>query len=91
MLQAENQRALDELQFTYYGGYAVLSPDLRVVERAIPNLGTAVKPALDDLSNQLAQNTDTFSQYSPTQGSPYRNSLQVSADRRSAPACQVRP
>ena len=80
MLQAENQRALDELQFTYYGGYAVLSPDLRVVERAIPNLGTAVKPALDDLSNQLAQNTDTFSQYSPTQGSPYRNSLQVSAD-----------
>jgi hypothetical protein len=80
MLQAENQRALDELQFTYYGGYAVLSPDLRVVERAIPNLGTAVKPALDDLSNQLAQNTDTFSTYSPTQGSPYRNSLQVSAD-----------
>lgn len=80
MLQAENQRALDELQFTYYGGYAILSPDLKVVERAIPNLGTAVRPALEDLSNQLAQNTDTFSMYSPTQGSPYRNSLQVSAD-----------
>ena len=80
MLQAESQRALDELQFTYYGGYAILSPDLKVVERAIPNLGTAVRPALEDLSNQLAQNTDTFSMYSPTQGSPYRNSLQVSAD-----------
>ena len=80
MLQAENQRALDELQFTYYGGYAILSPDLKVVDRAVPNLGTAVRPALEDLSNQLAQNTDTFSMYSPTQGSPYRNSLQVSAD-----------
>lgn len=80
MLQAETQRALDELQFTYYGGYAVLSPDMKVVERQIPDLGRAVKPALDDLSSQLAQNTDTFSTYSPTQGSPYRNTLQVSAD-----------
>jgi hypothetical protein len=80
MIQPENQRSLDELQFTYYGAYAVMSPNVKIVEKAIPNLGTAVQPALQDLTQQLSLNTDTVSTYGPNQSSPYRNQMQVSAD-----------
>tara|TARA_R110002020_G_scaffold178191_3_gene371055 strand:- start:2529 stop:4790 length:2262 start_codon:yes stop_codon:yes gene_type:complete len=80
MLQPENQRSLDELQFTYYGAYAVMSPNVKIVEKAIPNLGTAVQPALQDLTNQLQLNTDTVSTYGPNQSSPYRNKMQVVSD-----------
>jgi hypothetical protein len=80
MIQPENQRSLDELQFTYYGAYAVMSPNVKIVEKAIPNLGTAVQPALEDLTQQLQLNTDTVSTYGPNQSSPYRNTMQVSAD-----------
>jgi|TARA_R100000479_G_scaffold176445_2_gene130925 hypothetical protein len=79
MIQPESQRALDELGFTYYGAYAVLSPNVNIIEKAVPNLGTAVQPALEDISNQLAMNTDTVSTYGQ-QGSPYRNQMQVVAD-----------
>tara|TARA_B100000530_G_scaffold148759_1_gene93336 strand:+ start:1265 stop:3529 length:2265 start_codon:yes stop_codon:yes gene_type:complete len=80
MIQPESQRALDELGFTYYGAYAVLSPNVNIIEKAIPNLGTAVQPALQDISQQLALNTDTVSTYGSQQGSPYRNQMQVVAD-----------
>jgi len=80
MIQPENQRSLDELQFTFYGAYAVMSPNVKIVEKAIPNLSTAVQPALQDLSQQLALNTDTISTYGPQQGSPYRNQMQISSD-----------
>jgi len=80
MIQPDSQRALDELGFTYYGAYAVLSPNVNIIEKAIPNLGTAVQPALEDISQQLALNTDTVSTYGPQQGSPYRNQMQVVAD-----------
>tara|TARA_R110002051_G_scaffold237457_1_gene298337 strand:- start:4478 stop:6727 length:2250 start_codon:yes stop_codon:yes gene_type:complete len=80
MIQPENQRSLDELQFTYYGAYAVMSPNVKIVEKAIPNLGTAVQPALQDITEQLQLNTDTVSTYGPTQGSPYRNQMQITSD-----------
>lgn len=80
MIQPENQRSLDELEFTFYGAYAVMSPNVRIVEKAIPNLGTAVQPALMDLTQQLQLNTDTISTYGPQQGSPYRNQMQITAD-----------
>ena len=80
MIQPENQRSLDELQFTFYGAYAVMSPNVKIVEKAIPNLGTAVQPALQDLTQQLQMNTDTVSTYGPNQSSPYRNKMQVVSD-----------
>jgi hypothetical protein len=80
MIQPENQRSLDELQFTYYGAYAVMSPNVKIVEKAIPNLGTAVQPALQDLTQQLQLNTDTVSTYGANQSSPYRNQMQITAD-----------
>lgn len=80
MIQPENQRALDELSFTFYGAYAVMSPNVKIIEKAIPNLGTAVQPALQDLTQQLQLNTDTVSSYGANQTSPYRNQMQVVSD-----------
>jgi len=80
MLQPEDNRALEELDFTMYGPYAVLSPRVRVVEKAIPNLSNSVSPALQDMQQQLALNTDTVSPYGPNQSSPYKNQMQVVAD-----------
>lgn len=80
MIQPESQRAMDELGFTYYGAYAVLSPNVNIIEKAVPNLSTAVQPALQDISQQLAMNTDTVSTYGSQQSSPYRNQMQVVSD-----------
>lgn len=80
MIQPESQRALEDLSFTFYGPYSVLSPNVRIVEKAIPNLSNSVQPALADLQNQLAQNVDLLSTYGPGQSSPYRNNLQVEHD-----------
>ena len=80
MIQPDSQRAMDELGFTYYGAYAVLSPNVNIIEKAIPNLSNSVQPALTDISNQLALNTDTVSSYGSQQSSPYRNQMQVISD-----------
>jgi hypothetical protein len=80
MIQPDSQRALDELDFTYYGAYAILSPGLNIIEKGSADLGKVVKPALDDLTQQLQLNTDTVSTYGPSQTSPYRNQMQVASD-----------
>jgi hypothetical protein len=80
MIQPESPRALEDLSFTFYGPYSVLSPNVRIVEKAIPNLSNSVMPALADLQGQLAQNVDLLSTYGPNQSSPYRNNLQVEHD-----------
>ncbi len=80
MLQPETQRALDDLSFTMYGPYSILSPNVRVIEKAIPNLTQSMDPALADLENQLAANVDLSSTYGPQRSSPYRNNLQTEHD-----------
>jgi hypothetical protein len=80
MIQPLNQRGLDELEFTYYGAYAVLSPDAKIVEKAIPNMATVLQPVMNDITDQLLQNTDTMTAYGPDRGSPYRNTMQVASD-----------
>ena len=80
MLQPESSRALEELDMTFFGSYAVLSPNVNIIEKAIPNLSQAVQPALEDMQNQLAMNTDTQSPYGPNQSSPYRNKDQIVSD-----------
>ena len=80
MIQPENERALEELEFTFYGGYSVLSPHVSVIEKAIPDLSRSVVPALNDMQNQLAANTDTVSTYGQKGSSPYRNETQVISD-----------
>lgn len=79
MIQPETQRALEDLSFTMYGPYSVLSPNVRIVEKAVPNLTQSMQPALQDMQNQLAMNVDLVSTYGG-QSSPYRNQLQTEHD-----------
>lgn len=79
MIQPETQRALEDLSFTMYGPYAILSPNVKVVEKSSANLTSSMAPALTDLQNQLAANTDLMSVYG-NQSSPYRNQLQTEHD-----------
>jgi len=80
LLQPENNRALEELSFTTYGPYSVLSPNIKIIEKALPDLTRSVIPALQDITHQLQQNTDTVSSYGPDKSSPYRNEMQVVSD-----------
>lgn len=79
MIQPESQRALDDLSFTTYGPYSILSPNVRIVEKAVPNLAQTTTPAINDLQQQLAMNVDSASTYG-NQSSPYRNQLQTEHD-----------
>jgi len=79
MIQPESQRALEDLSFTLYGPYSILSPNVKIIEKASPNLTSTMKPALEDLQGQLSQNVDLMSTYG-TQSSPYRNQLQTEHD-----------
>ena len=79
MIQPETQRALEDLSFTMYGPYSILSPNVKIIEKAAPNLTNTMQPALADLQNQLAMNVDLVSTYG-NQSSPYRNNLQTEHD-----------
>lgn len=79
MIQPETQRALEDLSFTMYGPYSILSPNVKIVEKAAPNLTNTMQPALADLQQQLSMNVDLVSTYG-SQSSPYRNQLQTEHD-----------
>ena len=79
MIQPETQRALEDLSFTMYGPYSILSPNVKVIEKAAPNLSQNMIPALSDLQSQLSANVDLVSTYG-NQSSPYRNNLQTEHD-----------
>lgn len=80
MLQPNSERDLEKLSFTVYGPYSVLSPNLDLVEKQPNDLSRTMKPALDDMSNQLSLNVDLMSTYGPSINSPYRNELQTEHD-----------
>ena len=79
MLQPETERALEKLSYTLYGPYSILSPDVKVIEKGIPNLANSMQPALDSIELQLARNADPVGVYGD-KASPYRNELQVEHD-----------
>lgn len=79
MLQPETERALEKLSYTLYGPYSILSPDVKVIEKAVPNLSQTMQPALDSVEQQLARNADPSSTYGD-RASPYKNEMQVEHD-----------
>lgn len=84
MIQPESQRALDELSLSYYGAFTVLSPNIKITEKVVPNLTQSVIPVIADLSNQMERNLDFFSSSGAAAGSPYRTKLQVEAELEAA-------
>lgn len=76
MIQPDSERALQNLSFTFFGPFSVLSPNVNVVEKAIPNLTNTARPVIEDMEQQLAANVDLTTTYGQ-RGSPYRNQMQV--------------
>tara|TARA_R110002153_G_scaffold84940_2_gene212519 strand:- start:469 stop:2709 length:2241 start_codon:yes stop_codon:yes gene_type:complete len=79
MLQPQSERALEKLSYTLYGPYSILSPDVDVIEKVVPNLSQSMQPALDSVESQLARNSDPTSTYGQ-RASPYRNELGTEHD-----------
>lgn len=79
MLQPQSQKALEDLAFTMYGPFTILSPNVDVVDKAPRNGGQTMMPALEDMQSQLAANVDLVSPYG-NRSSPYRNELQTEHD-----------
>lgn len=79
MLQPQSERALEKLSYTLYGAYSILSADVDVVEKAVPNLSQSMQPALDSVELQLARNADPVGVYGD-KASPYKNEMQVEHD-----------
>jgi hypothetical protein len=60
-LQPQNEQALEELNFRYYGPYSVLAPDqIYVVERAMPDVSKTAMPFLQDLTAQMQYKTGAY-------------------------------
>lgn len=84
MLLPETPRALNDLSLTYYGAFSVLPPNFRVIEKAVPNLTQTVGPALQNITAQLNDNLDFYSNKGALTGSPYRSKMQVQAELEQA-------
>lgn len=84
MLSPETPRALNDLSLTFYGPYSVLPPNFKVIEKGMPNIGTTVGPALQNLQHQLDQNMDFFSSSGQGGATPYRSKMQVQSELEQA-------
>jgi len=61
LLQPQSEQALEELNFTYYGPYSVLAPDMvNVVPNAVPDISKGAMPFLQDLSAQMMSKTGSY-------------------------------
>jgi len=84
MLRPDNPRALQELSYSYWGPYSILSDRVDIVTKEAPDLTKSVVPAITDLSRQLQESVDFYSTSGAAQGSPYRTKMQVQAELESA-------
>jgi hypothetical protein len=84
IIQPESQRAMDELSLAYYGPYAVLSPNVKITEKVVPNLSNTVVPVIDSVAAQMEESLGFYSTRGAAAGSPYRTKLQVEAELESA-------
>lgn len=62
MIQPESEEAMDGLQLVHYGPYSLVSPGFKFIERAAPNLTTAVDPALNRLGMMIQRRAGAYTQ-----------------------------
>lgn len=60
MVQPMNEEAAEDLSLLYYGPMAVITPGVKFVDRAIPNLSQSAIPVLGDMMNQLQARTGQY-------------------------------
>lgn len=61
MVQPEDERALENMAFNYFGPFAILPPNVNYVDRAFPNVSQTMMPVLDELTSMADQRTGQYS------------------------------
>ena len=61
MVQPEDERALENMAFNYFGPFAILPPNVNYVDRAFPNVSNTMMPVLEDLTSMADQRTGQYS------------------------------
>ena len=78
LLQPQNEQALEDLNFTYYGPYSVLAPDMiNVVPNAMPDVSKTAMPFLQDLSTQMQSKTAGYDSSSAVSDTRDKTKLEV--------------
>lgn len=60
LTQAESEEAADQMGLVYGGAVSMLSPGAKTIDRTLPNLSTAVIPAVSDMSAQLQSRAGSY-------------------------------
>ena len=89
MLQPEDERAIDAFSFNYMGPFALLSPGMTYVERAIPNMSTATMPVLQDMTAQMNERVGQYNVNSMFGSGKERTRFEVAAHLESASKISV--
>jgi hypothetical protein len=80
MVQPQSQKALDELKFSYFGNFGVLSPGVDIVEKAVPNLAQSSMPMLAEVKDRMAESGSMFTAGGNSKrGEVYQNRLNSEA------------
>lgn len=61
MVQPEDERALENMAFNYFGPFAILPPNVKYVDRAFPNVSQTMMPVLTELTSMADQRTGQYS------------------------------
>jgi hypothetical protein len=61
MIQPEDDRALENFAFTYFGPFAVLPPNAKFLDRAAPNLTQGMMPVLNSMNQMLQERAGQYS------------------------------
>ena len=81
MVQPNSMEDLRDLAVQFYGPFNVLRPNIEVVDKKInADLTKSMIPVVRDIRQQLEDTSDFYTTARATQGSPYRNTLQVQAE-----------
>lgn len=81
LIQPQSATDLEALNLIYYGPYAVLPPEMKVVERTVPNFAQSVLPVVSLLSRQVQNNTGSYQPraVSPESSGTERTKFEVQA------------
>jgi hypothetical protein len=81
ILQPTSEEALQNLQLSYFGPYAVLSPGVELQDRSVPNMGTAVLPVLTDMSRLINSRTAGYAAETSDPSPVEKTRYQVKAEQ----------
>lgn len=79
ILQPESEAALDSLAFNYMGPFAVMSPNVKFIDRPIPNMSTAAIPVLNDITDTMSNRVGQYSAASILGGQQEKTRYEVAA------------